>query len=266
MFTSLLFTTVLASSAVLRSQALVGMVAPNAPGPGDSFKQGESCHTSWAADDSGSTTAWKDMNIELMSGSNEAMVHLTTVATGQDGTVAGTFDYTCPEVTPNSAIYFYQFTAPGNNGFAWTTRFTIAAADGTTTTPTETETLKDGTIVPWGHGALVDPSTAVAAPTFNTTGSGSSESSGSSAGSAPTSGSSTPASSSSPSSTKPTSSPASRPVSTSSKSGNATNTAGAAQGSGSSAAIAVGPMVVDTRMWPVVAAMTMSAMAFTLLL
>ncbi|KAJ6561129.1 hypothetical protein DFH09DRAFT_921367 [Mycena vulgaris] len=245
------------------------MVAPNAPGPGDTFKQGESCSTSWAGDDSGSTTAWKDMNIELMSGSNEAMVHLTTVATGQDGTVAGTFDYTCPEVTPNSAIYFYQFTAPGNNGFAWTTRFTIAAADGTTTTPTETETLKDGTIVPWGHGALVDPSTAVAAPTFNTTGSGSSESSGSSgssAGSAPTSGSSTPASSSSPSSTKPTSSPASRPVSTSSKSGNATNTAGAAQGSGSSAAIAVGPMVVDTRMWPVVAAMTMSAMAFTLLL
>jgi hypothetical protein len=111
MFTSTVFTAVLASSAVLLSNAIV---TPNAPGPGDSFNQGTKCSLSWAGD-TVSTTAWANMAIELMTGKNEAMVHVTSqlyfapapichltiriaVATGQDGTKEGSFSYDCPEV------------------------------------------------------------------------------------------------------------------------------------------------------------------------
>lgn len=55
---------------------------------------------------------------------------MQTVATNLDGTSgSGTVDFTCPDVSPNSAIYFYQYTQAGAPT-AWTTRFTIAAADG----------------------------------------------------------------------------------------------------------------------------------------
>lgn len=70
-----------------------------------------------------------------MTGSNLAMVPVQTVATGLDGTSgSGTVDFTCPDVTPNSAIYFYQFSQAGQPT-SWTTRFTIAGADGSTVSP-----------------------------------------------------------------------------------------------------------------------------------
>lgn len=45
-----------------------------------------------------------------MSGPNLAMTKVTTVATGLDGSDATLtpFNWTCPGVTPCSAIYFYQ--------------------------------------------------------------------------------------------------------------------------------------------------------------
>lgn len=46
------------------------------------------------------------MSIELMTGSNLEMSKLATVATGLDGTNATSYNYTCPSVSPNSAIYF----------------------------------------------------------------------------------------------------------------------------------------------------------------
>jgi len=262
MFTSIVFTTLLASSAVLLSHAIV---APNEPGPGDSFNEGASCHIAWAGDTtSGSATAWKGMAIELMSGPNEAMVHLTTVATDQDGTVAGTFDYTCPQVTPNSAIYFYQFSSggAGPTNLTWTGRFTIAGTDGSTTPPTETEQW-DGQTVQWGHGTLVDASSAVAAPTFNSTDSTNSGSSDSASVAATTPNS---ASASTPSKTSNSNSASlTKTPSTPNSSSNASGTSGAAQSTGSSAAVALGPMALNSR-WPVLAVMTISAMAFTLLL
>ncbi|KAK0501799.1 hypothetical protein EDD18DRAFT_1144430 [Armillaria luteobubalina] len=148
--------------------AIIGVyadVTPTVPGPGDSYDEGASCVIAWTGDKS-STTAWKNMAIELMSGSNTAMVHITTVATGQDGTVDGTYNYTCPNVTPNSAIYFYQFTAPASPNTTWVTRFTIAGVDGTSTAPANS-LQPDGSAIPWGVGALVDPSLAVAAPSFS---------------------------------------------------------------------------------------------------
>ncbi|KAJ7355737.1 hypothetical protein DFH08DRAFT_853402 [Mycena albidolilacea] len=265
MFTSTVFTAVLASSAVLLSNAVV---TPNAPGPGDSFNQGTKCSLSWAGDTE-STTAWANMAIELMTGKNEAMVHVTTVATGQDGTKDGTFSYDCPEVTPNSPIYFYQFTSGGTPVVAWTTRFTIAAADGSSTPATLKET--DGSGALYGTGALVDPSTAVAPPTFNTTGGSSAGSSASSAGNSGSSAGNTGSSASLPpsvpssgssGSTKPSSTGAQTSPPANSKvasvSGSAPNP------SASGAAVALG--AIDQRMWPFAAALTACAMAFMILL
>ncbi|KAJ7132254.1 hypothetical protein C8R44DRAFT_977901 [Mycena epipterygia] len=267
MFTSIVFAAVLASSAVLRSQAIV---EPNEPGPGDTFNQGATCHIGWGGDVvSGSTTAWKNMAIELMTGPNEAMVHLTTVATGQDGTVAGTFDYTCPEVTPNAPIYFYQFSAPGTSNFTWTGRFIIAATDGSSTAATETE-QSNGQTVLWGKGALVDASTATGPPTFNSTGSSAGSNSASTGASAGASaGASGPSSQSQAVYPAGATSPAGSATHSTPVAGNANNAASTSSSApqssttGKSAAIAVG---LDMRMWPVLSALSASALAFTILL
>ncbi|KAJ7272620.1 hypothetical protein B0H12DRAFT_588674 [Mycena haematopus] len=253
MFTSIVFTAILTSSAVLLSQAIV---EPNEPGPGESFNEGTTCHIAWDGDTtSGSATAWKNMAIQLMTGPNNPMVNVTTVATGLDGTVAGTYDYTCPQVTPNAPIYFYQFTSGGTPNITWTTRFTIAGADGSSVNATQSEQA-DGQTVFFGTGALVDPSTAVPPPTFNSTSSSSSGSSDSSnLPSVPNSSSG----SSNPSSTGG----ASKTSASASASGSSSSASSPAH-SGSSAAVAVGPM--DTRVWPFVAALAACAMTFTILL
>lgn len=79
-------------------------------------------------------------------------------------------------MTPNSQIYFYKFTSPGApNDPLFTTRFTIADAQGATVTPTQTETASTGDLVAWGTGALTDPSQGDQPPNLgNTTDTGSS--------------------------------------------------------------------------------------------
>ncbi|KAF5316284.1 hypothetical protein D9619_006814 [Psilocybe cf. subviscida] len=162
MFSRNVFTALLALSAPLSAFA---DVTPSEPGPGDVFNVGQPCNIVWTGDRPDSGVSWKNMAIELMTGDNFNMVHITTVATGQDGSVDGKFSYTCPEVTPNSAIYFYQFTAPGAINATWTTRFTLASATGATTPPANAnQPGAGGAAIPWGVGALVDPSKAVAAP------------------------------------------------------------------------------------------------------
>jgi hypothetical protein len=135
---------------------------PTQPGPGDSFKAGGPCHIEWDVDTTG---LWKIMNIELMTGSNTGMVHLTTVTTA-DGTdpTKNTFDYPCPAVKPNSAIYFYQFTTPANSTKYWTTRFTLADAQGGSTPPTNPTQPETNEPIPWGTGALVNPADAKPPP------------------------------------------------------------------------------------------------------
>ncbi|KAF7289483.1 hypothetical protein HMN09_01342300 [Mycena chlorophos] len=259
MFSSVVLATILASNALLSHAD----VTPNEPAPGDSFNEGASCTLGWAGD-TNSTTNWLNMAIELMTGPNEAMVHLTTVATGQDGTKAGTFSYTCPGVTLNAPVYFYQFTAPGTPDYQWTGRFTIAATNGSSVAAPQTE-QSDGTTVHFGTGSLTDPSTAVAAPNFSS--SSSSSSSNSTTGSNSSAG---PAVSNSATSA---------PVNTAAAAGgpapaaNSTHStlptsasAGASQSSGTSAAVAVGPLSLDTRMMPVAAALFASVVAGTMLL
>jgi hypothetical protein len=136
---------------------------PTQPGPVDSFKAGGQCHIAWDADPT--ALQWKTMNIELMTGSNFGMVHLTTVTT-VDGTnpATTTFDYPCPAVTPNSAIYFYQFSTPANSTKFWTTRFTLADAQGGSTPPSQPNQPGTNEPIPWGTGALVNPADAKPPP------------------------------------------------------------------------------------------------------
>ncbi|KAG6825598.1 hypothetical protein H0H92_003095 [Tricholoma furcatifolium] len=140
-------------------------VFPNYPA-GDLQTTGKPCKIGWAGDSS-SKTAWKDMSIELMTGDNYNMVHLTTVVTGQDGTADGSYQWTCPQVIPNAAIYFYQFRSPNTATYEWTTRFAIASTSGKVTSPPNA-TQPGGAAIPWGVGALADPSKAVPAPVFST--------------------------------------------------------------------------------------------------
>jgi hypothetical protein len=109
------------------------------------------------------------MNIELMTGSNQQMVHLRTVGT-VDGTSTtnNTYSYPCLAVDPNSQIYFYQFTSPSSSAVLWTTRFTIADATGNTVPPTLQETTATGEIVRYGIGKLQDQSLVDAPPARGT--------------------------------------------------------------------------------------------------
>lgn len=67
----LLIATLFVSALVARAD-----VFPNAPA-GDIEDAGSTCHIGWAGD-TASTTAWKDMTIELMTGDNFNMVHITS--------------------------------------------------------------------------------------------------------------------------------------------------------------------------------------------
>jgi len=120
----------------------------------------------WTAD---ATGKWTETNIELMSGDNDNMVHLTTVTTlDTTAGAATTFTWTCPDVTLYAAVYFYQFshaTEPSN--LIWTTRWAIESAAGEIVgAPNATQ--PDGSAIAWGLGELKDPSTAKPAPSYIT--------------------------------------------------------------------------------------------------
>ncbi|TFK89817.1 hypothetical protein K466DRAFT_486015, partial [Polyporus arcularius HHB13444] len=126
---------------------------PTAPGPGETFAAGSPCTIQWNADTSGK---WTNVSIYLMSGPNDNMTRLTTVASGLDGTddSLSPYDWTCPAVRPYSAIYFYQFTNGDNlKGSQWTARFAITSPSGDVEPP-EHKTQPDGDASPWGEGHL----------------------------------------------------------------------------------------------------------------
>ncbi|GAA6064111.1 hypothetical protein JCM10212_002488 [Sporobolomyces blumeae] len=174
-----------ASSLGLLASLVNADVVPTAPGPGDSFNEGSPCTIQWNLDTTGT---WTDFTIQLMTGSNFQMTSLATVASGLDGTTGdGKYSWTCPEVDPNSAIYFYrkslpsclprpQFTQAGGNT-SWTTRFTIASSTGATTEPTESAVI-NGQTIKYGTGRLAGDSVSLAsgAAAASSTGSASSNS------------------------------------------------------------------------------------------
>ncbi|KIJ55109.1 hypothetical protein M422DRAFT_23760 [Sphaerobolus stellatus SS14] len=178
-------------------------VVPSGPAPGDIFKEGGDCTIEWTADTTG---AWKKTNIELMTGPNDPMIHLTTVAT-VDGTDASStsFTFPCPVVSPHAPIYFYQFTAEGSSNVTWTGRWSITDATGALSTPANAK-QPNGDSIPWGQGFLATagtppPSTAPAGQTdgshLSASGSTSNSSSTSSAPKSSTSASSSASSSAS---------------------------------------------------------------------
>lgn len=244
--------TLLTLAALLTSSLVRADVNPTAPGPTDVFNAGGQCHIAWDADTTG---VWKVMNIELMTGSNYQMVHLTTVAT-LDGTnpAVTTFDYPCPAVKPNSAIYFYQFTSPAANTTLWTTRFTLADATGASTPPTEATQPGTGEAIPWGTGALVNPADAkpppAGAPAGNAT----------TAANVTTSG--TPAVPTTPAAALP---PAVvTPDGTTSLTTTSTGQAAAAQPTGASTQNnGAGVIIVDGRIWKALAALVAAAVTFS---
>ncbi|KGB80342.1 hypothetical protein CNBG_6180 [Cryptococcus deuterogattii R265] len=127
-------------------------ITPTSPDGSTTVKVGDTIEALWTAD---STDGWTDVEIQLMTGDNLAMVPLATVATGIDGTSSTSFSFVAPDVSPYSKIYFLQFTNGGNMTDAtWTTRFTIAGADGSTTEPTNSTDFH-GQTVEWGTGQLL---------------------------------------------------------------------------------------------------------------
>ncbi|KAI0318689.1 hypothetical protein OF83DRAFT_1056419 [Amylostereum chailletii] len=141
----------LASTAITPIQA----IAPTAPGPGDVFRAGSNCTISWSTD---SEAQWGNFSIDLMTGSNTNMSIVMPVIQGLVGKDPDTtpYNWTCPEVDPYSAIYFYQFTADtGDNVLKqWTTRFTLASSTGDSEPPAKS-TQPGGDQIPWGIGHLV---------------------------------------------------------------------------------------------------------------
>ncbi|TFL02159.1 hypothetical protein BDV98DRAFT_566808 [Pterulicium gracile] len=156
-----MFTTTFAVATLLTPLLAQAIITPSSPTPGSTFNEGTKCTVAWNGD-----PAWEETNIQLMTGDNFQMVHLSTIAT-VDGSTSGSFEYDCLDVEPNSAIYFYQFSHPTDpTELAWTGRFAIADAAGGLTDPTEinTPTTTDGIL--WGTGKLVDASAAEPAPAY----------------------------------------------------------------------------------------------------
>jgi len=134
--------------AVSIAQAAVSPLTPA------TIQEGQQLQVQWSADTTGT---WTNVSIALMSGSNWEMNLVAPITDGVDGTQSpGLYEWTVPDVTPNSGIYFIQFT---NNGAdpTWTTRFAIASSSGETTEPTET-VQPDGQDIAWGIGALAGSS------------------------------------------------------------------------------------------------------------
>lgn len=136
---------------------------PNGPGlevsePSGStvVKPGDELTASWTADSNG---VWNPMTIQLMTGSNQAMVALQTVAQNVDATTTTEYKFTVPDVDPYSQIYFLQFSSTGGAP-SWSTRFTISGADGSTVQPPNTE-VDNGQNIAWGIGKLKNGGPAV---------------------------------------------------------------------------------------------------------
>jgi hypothetical protein len=70
---------------------------PLTPGPGDVFNQGEQCTFSWTPDPTGT---WKVMNVQLMTGDNFAMVHLTSTPLLHESNPICRTDRTCKQPLP----------------------------------------------------------------------------------------------------------------------------------------------------------------------
>jgi len=145
-----MFTKLFLAAFVLKALLVSADPNPIIPGPGDSYKEGSTCLIQWDLDPTGK---WTNMTIDLKTGDNFNMVLVEEVTT-IDATKEGSYSYPCPDVSPNSAIYFYEFSCDSSTVKYWTTRFTITDQDGKSVPPPQ-NTQPDGSNVPWGTGTLI---------------------------------------------------------------------------------------------------------------
>lgn len=134
-------------------RSVFSQIKPTTPGPNETYTAGSSCKIAWIPDFSGS---WRNFSIDLMSGSNLNMSLVTNVANELDGTDKSLtpYSWTCPEVDPYSAIYFYQFTNEDDiSTRTWTSRFMIASPSDESEPP-EYPQQPNGDSIPWGVGHI----------------------------------------------------------------------------------------------------------------
>ncbi|KIS72283.1 uncharacterized protein UMAG_00692 [Mycosarcoma maydis] len=190
--------------------------------------------------DTTTSQAWKSMEIKFMTGSNQNMTELYTVATDVDGTSsgAGRLLWTAPNVSPNSGIYFFQFTHGGEDP-TWTTRFAIADSNGAVTSPPNAR-QPEGPAIPWGTGRIVSgAASAGSASNSSSSSAPASTSASSSVDSTSASSSSSATSASSPTSANQSSTSGPSSSSRSSSSPSASITSGSSSSSSSSASIVI---------------------------
>ncbi|GAA5825982.1 hypothetical protein JCM3770_000909 [Rhodotorula araucariae] len=139
-------------------------IQPTWPGgQGLVFRAGDTCSFRYDTDTTGT---WKSFALDLMSGSDsEMVVKVIRVGSNLDGTVAGQngaaeFNFTCPEVDPPAPIYFLEATQDDRDP-VWTSRFTLAAPNGTVV-PAPHSIQPDNGAIPWGVGAIVNGANAAA--------------------------------------------------------------------------------------------------------
>ncbi|CAO3654709.1 unnamed protein product [Mucor fragilis] len=131
-------------------------VSPTYPSPGTIQVEGQSYDITWTFDGKDPKITY---TIDFMTGSNDVQTKLETVATKVPASQLK-YSFVAPQVSPNSAIYFFMFT--GSDGVsAWTTRFGIAGADGKLVAETE-KTQPNGDAIPWGTGKLLSGSSVSA--------------------------------------------------------------------------------------------------------
>lgn len=82
-------------------------IAPSEPSPESSFNIGTDITATWNNTDVG-TDQWTNMTIELMTGSNYNMIHLSYVATKINAMTSTSYSFKAPDVHPTSKIYFLQ--------------------------------------------------------------------------------------------------------------------------------------------------------------
>jgi hypothetical protein len=298
MFSRGTFPAFILSSALV---AFAADIIPTVPDPGHIYNEGSTCQVGWTPDSTGQwksmniqlMTGSNFQMVPLTSSSSciflvQVMIdpcpsYPPAVATVDGTTSPGTFSYPCPavrvavywprshfdlfksmsffQVTPHASIYFYQFSHAANaSDLLWTGRFAIADASGATV-PAPNPTQPDGEAIPWGNGALADPSKAVPPPSYLPGGTGSN---GTSA--APASGSASPSLAVPSSSKSPVAAvPSDATTASSSGSPSAANSAGNAIASNGSSNGALMLGAVSARAAQAGVALAVIAGAFTLM-
>ncbi|CAO3679411.1 unnamed protein product [Rhizopus stolonifer] len=128
-------------------------ISPSYPQPGTIQVQGQSYDITWSFDGKNPSQTYQ---IDFMTGNNDDQKVLKTVAKGVSASLLK-YPFIAPEVSPNSAIYFFMFT--GSEGDqAWTTRFGITPDANTKLTTEPQTTQPNGDKIPWGIGKLVSSS------------------------------------------------------------------------------------------------------------